>query len=394
MAEPYNLVRAERADDRIIVRMLKRWVTTQGAARRFQWLYRRNPQGDAATWLVLDPKTHDIVGFTSIFARGFAVHGAPVLGGVGLDAFVRPDHRRRGIALQLHLASLADIRAQGVPFRFMCGPPVKANLAALVKAGAEVAGETRHWTLPLTLEGLASTLGRGEQAKRWIAYAEPVERLVQRAVVRVGQELDRHLVVRSVEETGPSFDRLWAELSPRFKVIGQRDAAFVRWRYLDNPVCKQEVLAVEQDGRLLGWAAIELAPRGALLVDHLLPLDDSGGGRALRAIIGHVIRRGASRITLLANVSNPYTRLFQRHGFIPGRSLSAFQVLAATELLPALKGAEGWYLRSGDLDPESSRWSVPARPMPWTDPNYVATPEAGFGRPFRRAEGRSLGGDA
>ena len=61
MADPYTLVRAERADDRIIVRMLKRWVTTQGAARRFHWLYRQNPQGEAATWLVLDPKSQDIV---------------------------------------------------------------------------------------------------------------------------------------------------------------------------------------------------------------------------------------------------------------------------------------------------------------------------------------------
>jgi hypothetical protein len=64
-------------------------------------------------------------------------------------------------------------------------------------------------------------------------------------------------------------------------------------------------------------------------------------------------------------------RLFRKIGFLAGRSVSQFQVMCGDHRLgSALSDPAAWYLRAGDLDPESCRWSVSASPKVFTDPNY------------------------
>src|SRR5579884_538633 len=146
--------RAEPRDEARLIALLERHVTTRNAAARFDWLYRRNPAGPAVTWLALEPGHGDIVGWTTIFPRDFYIDGRMVPGSVGCDAFVLPEHRRRGIAVALHRASRAAMVHGEVPFRFMCGPPVPNKLSALVKAGSRVVGEMRYLGLPLTARGV------------------------------------------------------------------------------------------------------------------------------------------------------------------------------------------------------------------------------------------------
>src|SRR5439155_631939 len=82
------------------------------------------------TWLA--EEAGEIVAWTSIFPRDFAVDGRTLRGSIGCDAYVLPSHRRRGIAVALHRASRESMQRSEVPFRFMCGPPVVENLHALV----------------------------------------------------------------------------------------------------------------------------------------------------------------------------------------------------------------------------------------------------------------------
>jgi hypothetical protein len=154
-------------------------------------------------------------------------------------------------------------------------------------------------------------------------------------------------------------------------VFGVRDANYVQWRYLDNPVTRQQVVAIELRGRLVGWAVLEFAARGCLLVDQLFAADPSEAGRALRAVCRHAVRANSPRISVFSHASASSNRVLLNHGFIGGRHPSDFQVLIGEPALrPALLRPTGWMLRAGDLDPESCRWSVAASPRAWTDPNY------------------------
>jgi GNAT superfamily N-acetyltransferase len=370
----YLIRRAEDNDGLALLELLECFVTTQDAARRYQWIYRENPQGQAETWLACEPVRGQIVGFTSIFAREFLVDGERQLGGIGFDAFVRPDHRRRGIALELHRASFASMNSGEVPYRFMCGPPVPANLSALVKAGSRIVGGLRYLGLPLSISGLFHMLHIGKNERGFSSGIEFLDRLLTRSRQLIGG-VDPKVTVRVVSKIDSRFDTLWEELSPNFSVIGLRDGQYLHWRYQQNPVCEQQLVAIEREGELLGWAALEFAPKGCLLIDYLLPVDSKRGKQALSGLIGYVARQGASRLTLRFNPKGKYMGIFLRQGFLPGWSTEQFQVLCTRpNLLPVLLEPSGWHFSNGDLNPESSPWSVNTAPQAeWTDPNYICS---------------------
>jgi glycosyltransferase involved in cell wall biosynthesis/GNAT superfamily N-acetyltransferase len=368
----YRIVIAEPRHRFTVLKHLKKYVIPTDTIGRFRWLYRDNPQGRAVTWLALEPERGEVVGFTSIFARAFTVDGEPVMGGVGLDAFVRPDHRRRGIAAALHAASLESMRKREVPFRMMCGPPVQANYNALLKIGSRSVGQMRYLHLPLTVPGLLRALNFPGVAER-IESAEPIGRVVERAWKAVLAS-KRRLEARIVERVTPEFDRLWRTEAPIRGVIGVRDGAFVAWRYLANPMCRQDVVAIEDRGRLLGWAVLELSQRGALIVDNVFPADPDDASLVLRRLLAFVLELRAPTIAVFTHDGSVANEVFTRNGFLRGRSPSDFQVMCGDEaLLDRVILPSKWFMRAGDLDPESCHWSVPSHRAPWTDPNYVAT---------------------
>jgi len=369
----YVVRRATSGDEAVLVTLLEQHITREGATARHDWLYRKNPQGPAATWLALDGETGEIAGFTSIMPRDFVVASRLRRGSVGFDAFVLPSHRRRGIARALHRASLRAMQEGEVPFTFMCGPPVRENLSALVQVGARVVGTLRYLSLPLSARGLVEPfrargpLGGGVA---WLAEHTPLFGALVGQALGAARGLAaggvptgaRALTARRVERLDGRFDRLFEDVAARVDVIGRRDVPTMTWRYLDNPVCRQEIVAVERGRRLVGWGAIELSVRGALLVDHLLPLDPDDARATVAAIVAYAAGRGAGRVTLRCNLRGPTAPAFLRLGFMPGWTREEWQVLGGDTLLPLLRDPSGWHLTGGDLNPEASPWSVCTTP--------------------------------
>jgi GNAT superfamily N-acetyltransferase len=366
-APRYVIARATPQDSARLRDLLARWVTVQNAAARYDWLYHENPQGRAATWIAWESECAEPVGFTSIMPRDYVVRGRSITAGVGLDAFVRPDHRRRGLAVALHRASSADMRQRRVPSRFMCGPPVRANLEALLKAGAQVVGDVRYLTLPLTGQGLASLL-RFYKPIPGTALLNPLVR-----ALRVGAKKRRYVTARRVDRIGRDFDRLWERLAPFFGVIGRRDGAYLDWRYLRNPVCQIDLFALERAGLFLGWAALEFAPKGCLLVDWLFWPEEDLAAEALDGVIETVARCGSPRLTVRINHDSQYTAAFRTRGFLKGWHADRFQVLCPEPQLQAeLRDFRHWHFAAGDLNPEATPWSVNTSPRaPWAGPDYV-----------------------
>ena len=75
-----------------------------------------------------------------------------------------------------------------------------------------------------------------------------------------------------------ALDAIWERGKRELGILGRRDAQLIGWRFLDNPVCTQEVVLIEGPAGPVGWAALEYAPHGCLLVDFLWPTDPALGG--------------------------------------------------------------------------------------------------------------------
>ncbi len=372
--------RADRADEPQLRRQLAKYKIARNADERFGWIYRRNPQGQAETWLAISRATDEIVGFTSVHARTFEIDGERLVGGVGFDAFVRPDHRRMGIMTLLHKASLRDMADGAVPFRFMCGPPAPANLGALLKVGACVVGQLRMHVRPLTLSGaLAMSHYTGTGSRLLAGAAARLDRLVRPAGGLVGRTLAVGIRASRCTSVGQAFDQLWNEQRRRWGITGVRDAAFLRWRYLENPVCEQELIALELGERLVGYAVLEFGERGALVVDHVLPPSRIDALRAIEALAAFATARGADRLLLRLSLGSSEKWLWRSAGFLPGRMQEELQVLAPeARLRERLASTRDWHFTTGDLNPEATNWSVVASvEAPFSDSNYREQPSNG-----------------
>jgi hypothetical protein len=160
---------------------------------------------------------------------------------------------------------------------------------------------------------------------------------------------------------GSSFDNLWLRRAEELAVVGRRDAAVLRWRYLENPVAPQELVALEQGRQLIGWAVVELSARGALIVDHLLPLDGPLLRRAMAALVAHLAERRVGRIMLRCNLDGPYGRPLLRLGFLPGRYADPFVLMGGSDLFEP--STAGWHFTAGDMNPETMPWRVNSTPV-------------------------------
>ena len=85
----------------VVVSLFNRNRKHQVGRERFQWLYLRNPGGEARAWFVRDERTKEYVAFTSVLPRLVKVGNTDVACWNCCDFSVDIEYRTLGIALKL-----------------------------------------------------------------------------------------------------------------------------------------------------------------------------------------------------------------------------------------------------------------------------------------------------
>ncbi len=70
--------------------------------------------------------------------------------------------------------------------------------------------------------------------------------------------------VVEVHDVGPEFDLLFQKTARDYGLLVQRDAGYLRWRYLDCPDGRHRIFAVRRYGKLVGWSVFRI--RGSVLI--------------------------------------------------------------------------------------------------------------------------------
>jgi GNAT superfamily N-acetyltransferase len=328
--QPILVRRAGAGDVSAVLALLhEHYGDAYDVAARHEWMYRKNPHGPALTWIAYDRASGEPAGLTSVFPRRVSIVGVERLGSIGGDGFVRPKFRRRGIATELHRASLREMRDAGV--ELMYGPPEPNNLAALVKAGSKVVCQLRRFVRPL-------------DPRRLGAYASPFG-----AIRRLLQPGRSRLRVRPMVVEDRRLDALWEESLGDFPIAPVRDAAFYAWRYGACPSGRQRHYLVTDRDRAVAACALERDGERTVILDLLAPR--RSWHRALDAILSFC--RDDAAIEVRLNERGPLASALLWHGFVP-RDRKAFQVLVddAHPQASELRKPGGWFYTTGDGDVE------------------------------------------
>lgn len=337
---------------RVIALVSRMW--GEDISARYDWLYESNPHGRALTWIAIEAGTGETVGCTSIFPRNVVVCGNLRRGSIGGDCYIEPRVRRRGLATDLHRASLQGMREHGIDF--MYGPPNPNNLIALQKAGSTVVTTFKRWVRPLTGSSVYRAAFGSTPSKLEARLASlPIlvfDRLVRANICGVTLE--------PVEQFGPEFDAMFERASAQYPLACVRDSRYLQWRYFEAPARRQFPFAVRRDGELAGLVALERESEQAAIVDLFTLPDARLTDATLQLLIDQVAPSSCASLEISCTPDPTITPRLRRLGFI-ARSERYFQAALADDdpQKDHLLQTNNWHFLAADQDMDTFFSSLP-----------------------------------
>lgn len=320
--------------------------------RKFEWYYRDNPLGPATAFLLEHAGAEgapEIVGSCGVGTRRIFVAGRPLTAALFADFTVDKAHRTLMPALVLQRALCAyATTAHDFAYAF----PNDAAVGIFNRIGLQTIGRARrHVKLLRSASIVRRHVPWGPAASMAGALVDGA--LIARDVVRAGGR--RRYRVEWLDEPDDRFDRLWAHVAPKWPVIGDRSAAFLRWRFTKRPgvPARLAALAARDTGEVHAYAAVvDKNPGEALIADFLATSDDALSTLLTR--MGPALaRRGYARAVAYFLGPTRMDVALRRAGF-QFRNDAKFVIVGARDGAPVgmdrLGRADDWYLTEADRD--------------------------------------------
>ena len=329
-----------------ILSVLAANLPSAASPERFDWLYLSNPDGRALVWLA-EHENGQPVGTSAAHPRRMHVGGDRVyalnLGDFAIDR----SQRTLGPALRLLRATLAPIRDRTYAFSYDFS---NASMQAVYqRMGVDALGPNERWMQPIAMRRLL----RGKLGDGWLAA---VAGLAGDALLHARRSISGRVegvrLAALAAECGEEFDALDARLARGRPVVGVRDAAYLNWRYLRNPVWKHEILCARADGRLVGYAVLRRTN-----TDTVSLVDLQGEHtRVCRMLLSAAARWAAAQDAAALHVEvlagSEAARMIKALGFIRRESDDGPVAFWPPDcpLAAELEAAQNWWLIGGDRD--------------------------------------------
>lgn len=330
------------ADRELIIGFLSNYLTPLSNAARFDWLYLRNPHGQARAWVAIDAVSGLAVGMAAAFPRRVRVDGTEKVVWILGDFCIHDQHRSLGPALLLQRACLAEVDAGGAEF---CYDLPSASMMAVYR---------RMHISPITrMIRLARPLRIDRKIQAFVKVPKLAQSLSTLGNFIIGLRCRnfKHPACRislHAGRCGEEFSALPQQGGGQKGLCIERSSEYLNWRYLDNPLNHFELLTAHSADRLVGYAVFEGDRDDPTLVD-LFGIDDDVVAWLVRATISIVWTRGAITLSAPMGEWHPSLPLMSRLGFQP-RETSPVVVYGPEIMKEPIKRLRPWLLMNGDRD--------------------------------------------
>jgi hypothetical protein len=350
----YRVRRSESsAVEQTLVRLWDDNLQMRGDPReKFEWYYRDNPLGPATAFLLEHASAEgvsQIVGSCGVGSRRVFAAGQPLTAALFADFTVDKAHRTLMPAMILQRA-LCTYATGSHDFAYAF--PNDAAVGIFNRIGLPTIGRARRYVKVLRSASIV------RRHVPWGPAATIAGALIDRAlhasdVLRGGGR--RRYRLEWLDDPDDRFDRFWSRTQPRWKVIGDRSAAFLRWRFTKRPgvPARLAALSARDTGEIHAYAAVvEKDPGEALIADFLASSDEALS--MLLARMGPALaKQDYTRAVTYFLGPRHVDDALRRAGF-QFRKDAKFVIVGAREGAPVgmdlLGRAEEWYLTEADRD--------------------------------------------
>jgi hypothetical protein len=314
-------------------------------ARLFAWLYLRNPEGRALTWVAVDPEINRIIGVAAAFPRRVYCGGREVRGYVLGDFCINSNHRSLGLALTLQRACLEGLSTGESAFAFDF--PSRTMLAVYKRMEIDANAAMIRHAKPL-------------RADRKVAERVPVRAVARSlsAVANAGLKWRDNGMKRAGDwaiaaESGPwgeEFTRAAREWSPDTGICVARTADYLNWRYREHPQQSYGMLTARHGAKLCGYLILHMNGEDCI-IDDVLAENDLVRGFLLAEATALARRHQVQTLSAPWLSTHVGRQTLEKCGFRP-RESSPVVLLT----LPQRRGqgappaSNEWYLTHGDWE--------------------------------------------
>lgn len=318
---------------------------------KFRWFYQEAPGGAATAFFLTDPSAAESepIGCCGLGTREVWVDGRPVKAGLFADFAVEPRHRTLMPALTLQRALCGDARNR---FPVTYGFPNKAAVGIFQRIGFPLLGTVNRYVKVLRYGSFV------ERVVHSRALAAPVGAAID-IVMRageIGRSIGRSRGDRLEWMTVPDerFDAFFGEARQGHRLIGDRSAAFLRWRFVERPgrPCDFAML-VNETGRMRAYAAVMQKEAGVALVADFLAKDDRALAELFDRLLPVVRARGFNAAITFFLGAPTTVAVLKSSGFQERKSSKYIVVGAGAGLqvtAASLENVADWYLTEADRD--------------------------------------------
>ncbi|MDB4962421.1 MAG: hypothetical protein JWP01_2420 [Myxococcales bacterium] len=347
------MYRVRLADvDEARARILPIWagnLPVRGALEaKLRWFYCDGPHGPGESFVIEPSQTEEAIGSAGVGVRTMWLHDRPLRGALLADLAIERAHRSGFPALALvravkqHVSGTYDL---GYGF-----PNAKAA-AVYQRTGHRELGQMRRYVRVLKTASFLEPRLRVRHVARAIA------KVIDHALVvdtRLRLLRARGLELAWLDQFDGRFDDLWNEARTLAPVLCERSAAFLRWRFSQQPGYQYRIAALIEASthRMRAYAVVRNAKNGVELTDlfGVSPTEiDVLLGRLLLALR----KEDHASVSFRFLGSRQIREVLARHRFAgrPGTRMVALAVGKGMENQLELADPESWYLT--DLDEDS-----------------------------------------
>ncbi len=302
-------------DRDLAIRMFARYLNPRYDRRRFDWVYRQNPYGLGRLWIATDSNSGATVGTAGAFPRRIYLAGCEEVAWALGDFCVSDQYRSLGPALQLQRLCLAEVDSGAAALCYDF--PSTGFMAVYRRLNIAPNGHMIRLAKALRVDRKLEkiniipwvTRGLGAAANLLLAFRDRASRDSRTVTVSLYQG-----------HCGPEFSALAQEIVDRYGACIQRSAAYLNWRYMDNPLYPCELLTARRDGALLAYAVFTCIGKDATLMDLFGHCDPHVLRTLINGLVSLLRARGIITVSAPILASHPWIAILQGLGFRPRES--------------------------------------------------------------------------
>ncbi len=247
-----------------IIDLHRKLLTSSADRKRFEWLYKRNPFGQARVWVIENSMSNAVIGTAAAFPRSLWNGLRREIGWVLGDFCISEDYRSLGPAIQLQRACLEGL-GTGESIAWYDFPSA-SMLSIYKRLKFQNFQKMTRFVKPLRVDRkvramvksdlLQKCLSRlGNQALRWTS---------KRGRVPVPEDLK---FAYHKGECGEEFTQLAESIGGNHGNCLERTASYLNWRYIHNPLYRCELVAARMNDTLKGYVVFTDRGSEGTLID-------------------------------------------------------------------------------------------------------------------------------